>query len=264
LHSGHYGNWAPVPGQMLARLLTSMKSEDGTVLIKGFYDTVDPLSDFETEMIANVPNIDQMLKEELGLVVTEGNGQPINERLLLPSLTIRGLSSGNVGSKSRNVIPSTATASLGMRLVKGNDPEQMLDLVEDHFREQGWHIVYDDPDQETRLKYPKIIKIVRNPNGFPAAKFDTGNRNVMNVIETIKELAGDELVMLPSSGGSNNIFGVIAYVLEKPAIGVNIVNHDNNQHAADENVRIGNLWYGVDLMAVLLTIPERGGKLEKR
>ena len=69
--------------------------------------------------------------------------------------------------------------------------------------------------------------------------------------------------MLPSSGGSNNIFGVIAYKLNKPAIGVNLVNHDNNQHAADENVRIGNLWYGVDLMAVLLTMPA-GKTLGKR
>ncbi len=30
LHSGHYGNWAPVPGQMLAALLASMKDAQGT------------------------------------------------------------------------------------------------------------------------------------------------------------------------------------------------------------------------------------------
>ncbi len=47
LHSGHYGNWAPVPGQMLARLLASMKDDDGTVLIDRFYDSVIPMSDFE-------------------------------------------------------------------------------------------------------------------------------------------------------------------------------------------------------------------------
>jgi acetylornithine deacetylase/succinyl-diaminopimelate desuccinylase-like protein len=33
LHSGHYGNWAPVPGQMLASLLASMKDEHGKVLV---------------------------------------------------------------------------------------------------------------------------------------------------------------------------------------------------------------------------------------
>ena len=264
LHSGHYGNWAPVPGQMLARLLTSMKAEDGKVLIDGFYDTTEPISEFEREMLNNTPDIDERLKKELGLVFTAGNGQSINERLLLPSLTVRGLSSGNVGAKSRNIIPSTATATLGIRMVKGNDPEHMLDLVEAHIQKEGWHIVYDDPDPDTRLKYPKIVMVKRTGHGFPAAKFPMEEPEVLEVIQAVRGFVGEELVLLPSSGGSNNIFGVIADVLQKPAIGVNMVNHDNNQHAADENVRIGNLWYGVDLMAVLLTMPERGVELEQK
>ena len=36
LHSGHYGNWAPVPGTLLANLLASMKAEDGRILSTGF------------------------------------------------------------------------------------------------------------------------------------------------------------------------------------------------------------------------------------
>ncbi|MCY4571504.1 MAG: hypothetical protein OXF01_01780 [Gemmatimonadetes bacterium] len=39
LHSGHYGNWTPDTGSILAHLLASMKSEDGDVLVKGWYDT---------------------------------------------------------------------------------------------------------------------------------------------------------------------------------------------------------------------------------
>jgi hypothetical protein len=33
-----------------------------------------------------------------------------------------------------------------------------------------------------------------------------------------------------------------------------IGNHDNNQHSFDENLRIQNLWDGIELMAALLTI----------
>jgi acetylornithine deacetylase/succinyl-diaminopimelate desuccinylase-like protein len=44
-------------------------------------------------------------------------------------------------------------------------------------------------------------------------------------------------------------------VLDTPAIIVPIANHDNNQHAPDENIRMANLWYGVDLYAALLTMP---------
>lgn len=254
LHSGHYGNWAPVPGQMIARLLTSMKAEDGTVLIDGFYDSTTPISAYEREQLNNVPNIDEQLKEELGLAFTEGNGQNLFERALVPSLTIRGLSSGNIGSKSRNIIPPTATATIGMRLVKGNDPENMLDLAEAHFRKQGWHIVREDPDMETRRKYPKILKVIRNKNGFPAGKVAMDNEKVQPVIDAAKKYIDPDIILIPSSAGSNRVYQIIFEVLNKPGISINMVNHDNNQHAANENVRIGNLWYGVKLMAMLLTL----------
>ncbi len=255
LHSGHYGNWAPVPGQMLARLLTSMKAEDGTVLINGFYDTVEPISEFEKEQIALTPNLDEQVKAELGLKFTEGKGAALEERILSPSLTIKGLSSGLVGEKTQNIIPNQAIVELGLRLVKGNDPEDMLDLVEAHIRKEGWHIVYTDPDHETRMKYSKIVKVVREKDGFPAAKVPMDHPDILNIVKGLKSFTGDRGVFLPSSGASNRIKGVIFNQLEQPGIGVTMVNRDNNQHASNENVRIGNIWFGIDLMSVLLTLP---------
>lgn len=255
LHSGHYGNWAPVPGQMLARLLTSMKAEDGTVLIDGFYDSTQPLSDFELEQMQQAPNIDAQMKQELGLAFTEGQGESLNERLMWPSLTIRGLASGSVGAKTRNVIPKTAVAELGFRLAKGNEPDQMLDLVEAHIRQQGWHIVYEEPDHATRLAHPKIVKVVRDPDGFPASKVSMDHPEIRSIIDGLKEFTNDEGVFLPGTGASNRIYGLIFNELDKPGICVTMVNRDNNQHAANENVRLGNLWDGVAMMAVLLTLP---------
>ena len=43
LHSGHYGNWAPNPALSLAKLLASMKDDNGRVLVEHFYDDVEPL-----------------------------------------------------------------------------------------------------------------------------------------------------------------------------------------------------------------------------
>lgn len=255
LHSGHYGNYAPVPGQMLSSLLHSLKDANGNVLVEGFYDSVEPISAFEREQLKKVPGVDEIVKKDLALGWTEGGGQSLFERLLLPSLTIQGLSSGNVGKLARNVIPSNATANLGLRLVKGNEPEKMLDLLEAHIRKQGWHIVYQEPDRETRMKYPKVVRVDRDPDGFPAAKVPMDHPDILPVIEGVRSFTGDKLVLLPSEGGSNNIFSVIFDELKKPGISVNIVNHDNNQHAEDENVRIGNLWYGIDLMSVLFTLP---------
>ncbi len=252
LHSGHYGNWAPVPGQMLSELLATMKDEKGNVVIDGFYDYVAPLTSEEIEALANIPDIDKALKEELGIRQTEGEGS-IYERLQYPSLTIRGLSSGNVGALTRNVIPSTATASLGIRLVKGCDPEKMKDRVEDHIKKQGYHIVYEDPTPEERKKHDKLVKVTRG-GGYQAAKTSMTDPYAQMVVSRTRELVGDDLILLPTLGGSLPLY-LFTDVLQKPALIVPIANHDNNQHAANENLRIENLWYGIKLMGALMTMP---------
>ena len=251
LHSGHYGNWAPVPGQMLSSLIASMKDENGNVSIEGFYDDVDPLTTYEIESMANIPQIDDQLKKELGLNDTEGS-ETLYERLLYPSLTIKGINSGNVGTKARNVIPASATASIGIRLVKGNDPDKMIDLAENHMVKQGYHIVREDPDEATRLAYPKIVKLVRG-HGYPAARTSMNNPYAQQIVSRVKEVVGEDLILLPTLGGSLPLY-LFTDVLKKPALVVPIANHDNNQHAANENIRIENLWYGIKLMGAIMTM----------
>lgn len=252
LHSGHYGNWAPVPGQMLASLIASMKDSTGRVLVDGFYDSAEPVGDAEREALARLPDWDAELKRELGLVHTEGEPATLAERLLLPSLTIRGLQSGNVGALTRNVIPSTATAAIGVRLVKGNDPDAMLDLVEAHIRRQGYHIVREDPDRETRLTYPKIAKVERE-GGYPAARTAMDAPVVADLIAAARAVSGSDLILLPSLGGSLPLY-LFTELFHAPAVIVPVANHDNNQHAPDENLRVANLWYAIDLFGALLTV----------
>ena len=83
----------------------------------------------------SLPDFENQLRHELGLARTESDNAPLADRLLLPSLNIRGLQSATVGEAARNIIPTKATASIDIRLAKGNDPETMLDLVEAHIRD---------------------------------------------------------------------------------------------------------------------------------
>jgi acetylornithine deacetylase/succinyl-diaminopimelate desuccinylase-like protein len=254
LHSGHYGNWAPVPGQLLAELLASMKDERGTVVIDGFYDSVEPIGQAERDALAQLPAYDEKLKRELGLSWTEGEPATLAERLMLPALTVRGLESGNVGALTRNVIPATATAALGVRLVKGNDPEAMLDLVEAHIRRQGFHIVRDDPDLATRLAHPKLAKVTRE-GGYPAARTSMDLPIARSLIAAARHASRRELVLIPGLGGSLPLY-LFTDLLGAATIIVPVANHDNNQHAPDENLRVGNLWYAIDLFGALLTMPQ--------
>ncbi|MFP3939225.1 MAG: M20/M25/M40 family metallo-hydrolase [Thermoanaerobaculia bacterium] len=252
LHSGHYGNWAPNPGLRLAHLLASLRTPEGEVLVKGFGDSTVPPTEAELDAIAALPAVDGALRRELGLAASEMDDAPLAERILHPSLNIRGMESAAVGDKARNVIPTTATASIDIRLAKGNDPVEMLDLVEAHVRRQGYHIVRDEPDPETRLAHPKIARIDRRP-AYRAARTPMDTPVARRVIAAARRPAGDDLVLLPTLGGSLPLY-LFEEVLDTPIVIVPIANHDNNQHAPDENLRIANLWYGIDLMAALFTM----------
>lgn len=252
LHSGHYGNWAPNPALELAKLLASMKDEKGNVIVEGYYDDLIPLSQAEKDAIGKIPVIDHELRRKFGLARSENDNESYMKRLLLPSLNIKGFSSGSVGASARNIIPNTATAALDLRLVKGNDPRKMLQLVEKHIQRQGFQIVRKDPDQRTRLKYPKIAKVISRPS-YPAIR--TGmNHPLAEKIARAVELAGDRpVVKLPTLGGSLPLYLFTDY-LGQPLVIVPLANFDNNQHAPNENLRVGNLWYGMDLFATIFTM----------
>lgn len=252
LHSGHYGNWAPNPALALARLLASMKDERGDVLIEGFYDGTAPIGEEERAAIAEASSFDDPLRAQLGLAATEADDAPYLERMLIPSLNIRGLSSATTGAAARNIVPPTATASLDIRLAKGNDPERMLDLVEAHVREQGYHVVRADPDSATRVAHERIARIDRFP-GYPAARVSLDTPIARDVIGAATRAAGEPPILAPTLGGSLPLY-LFEEVLATPAVGVPIANHDDNQHAPDENLRLANLWYGIDLVAALMTM----------
>ena len=259
LHSGHYGNWAPDTGNILARLLASMKDDEGRVLVKGWYDSVDPIGEEERAALAAMPDWDQQLKRELGLVRTEGEPQSLPQRLLAPALNVRGITSGDTGSQARNVIPSTAVAALGIRLVKGNTVEQLRGLLIDHIKAQGFHVVEQEPSMDDRLTYPRIAKVQGGRGDSVAARTSMANpfaQSVMRATSLAAERAfgAGSLIVAPGMGGTLPLH-VFTELAGKPAAIVPIANHDNNQHAADENLRIANLWYAIDACAALMTMP---------
>jgi acetylornithine deacetylase/succinyl-diaminopimelate desuccinylase-like protein len=251
LHSGHYGNWAPNPALMLAQLLSSMKDADGRVLVDHFNDGVAELSALEKKALAELPDEDAALKRELGLARTEA-GRGLAESINLPSLNIRGISSGRVGDQAANVIPAVATASLDLRLVKGVTHRQQAERVIAHIRKQGFFVVNSEPDAAARLAHPKIAKVVVGSDGYDAVRTPMDDPAAQRVVATIRALRG-RLVLQPTSGGSVPL-AVIEEILQTKTISVPIVNYDNSQHSHDENIKLANLWNGIETHAALLTM----------
>lgn len=246
LHSGHYGNFAPNAGERLVALLAAMKHPDGRVAIPGFYDTTEPPTEAERAALDALPDFDAALREDLGLAPADEGAESYFECLLRPSLNFRGLSAGNVGAKARNVVPNEATASIDMRLVRGNDPLDMQRRVEAFIAAQGYHLVRRAPDAETRRVHARIARITPG-GGYPAARTPMDEPAVQPVIAAARAAAGEDLLLVPTLGGSLPL-----YLFEQPVVIVPIANHDNNQHAANENLRLANLAYGVELFAAIL------------
>jgi acetylornithine deacetylase/succinyl-diaminopimelate desuccinylase-like protein len=137
LHSGHYGNWAPNPAFMMARLLASMKDDEGRITIPGFAAGIEPLGPAERRALAEVPPTDRDLMRELNLGRSENPGRTLAELITTPSLNVRGMSAARTGAQASNVIPSTANATIDMRLVKGITAAVAVSRLREHIHQQG-------------------------------------------------------------------------------------------------------------------------------
>jgi acetylornithine deacetylase/succinyl-diaminopimelate desuccinylase-like protein len=252
LHSGNYGNFVLDPAMALAQLLASMKSADGRVTIKGFYDDVVPLTPTERRAIDEIPNVDQKLLEQFGLARAEHPDSRIEMQHNFPTLTVVGLQSGTMGPGARNAIAATATGRVEMRLVKGLDPQRQLDRLAAHVREQGYFLVDAPPDAATRRKHPRIAQLTPTRGGFPIGKASMEDPRTMMAAQAIRAL-DQRLVQMPTIGGSLP-FSTFTDTLALPTVGLAVVNFDNNQHAANENLRVGHLWEAIDIFAALLTM----------
>jgi acetylornithine deacetylase/succinyl-diaminopimelate desuccinylase-like protein len=250
LHSGHYGNWSPNPAMMLAQLLAGMKDKDGNVLIPHFYDGIAPLGPLEKQAIAEAPVNDEILKQELALGHVEGGGKKLLELLNLPTLNINGLSAANTGARANNVIPSRAVADLDLRLVVGEHWREQQDRVIDYIRAQGYFIVESEPSRDVLLAHPRVAMVKRDEAGYDAVRTPMDLPIARAVVAAVESAHG-KVVKWPTMGGSVPL-GAMVRAADTHTITVPIANHDNNQHSANENIRVQNLWDGIETMAALM------------
>lgn len=250
LHSGHYGNWAPNPLVLMANLIASMRDNDGRILIDRFYDEVQLLTRAERDALAAAPAPDSALRIELQLPATESGNALLMERIMLPALNVRGISGGGVGALAANAVPMIARASIDFRLVPRQTPARVRALVAEHLKAQGFFVTHRDPTPDERLAHPRILK-VEWEDGYPASRTDMALAVSRAVVRATEMGLGERVIVVPTLGGSLPLYH-FDEVLRTPMITLPIVNHDNNQHAANENLRLQNLFDGMQVYAGII------------
>jgi acetylornithine deacetylase/succinyl-diaminopimelate desuccinylase-like protein len=249
-HSGHYGNYAPNPAFQLSDLLADMKDEYGRVKIEGWYDGIE-LTPEEIEILKHVPDDENEIRRNIGIGGIDSVGRFYQEAIQYPSLNIRGMASGWVGSEARTIIPSTARADLDIRLVPDSDPEKLISLLKDYIRSKGFLLLDDEPTEAQRLNhYKKVAMEVKIE--YLAFQTPMNSETGLWLSHAIERAFDKSPIRIRMMGGSIPISPFVS-TLGIPAVAVPTVNPDNNQHSPNENIRLGNF---VDAIKTYLAILE--------
>jgi acetylornithine deacetylase/succinyl-diaminopimelate desuccinylase-like protein len=251
-HSGHYGNYAPNPAFQMAQLLSSMKDGEGKVLIEGFYNGI--VLDAETmAILKSVPDNEGEIKENLQIKTAEKVGGFYQESLQYPSLNIRGMGAAWIGDKARTIVPENATVEMDIRLVPETNGLKLVELVKKHLVKEGYHVLDRIPTKEERLAHHKIITLAHGAV-TDAFRTDMAQPYGQFLNRTLTEIFGEEVVRIRIMGGTVPMAPFINE-LKIPAFIVPLVNPDNNQHSPNENLKIGQIAYGLRAFYGILGTP---------
>ncbi|MDH6166919.1 acetylornithine deacetylase/succinyl-diaminopimelate desuccinylase-like protein [Variovorax boronicumulans] len=253
LHSGHYGNYAPNPAQRLASLLASMKDDTGRVTVPGYYDRVK-IGEADRKIMAAVPDDEVALKRRLGIAQTDKVGANYQEAMQYPSLNVRGMASAAVGDKVANIVPDKAEAEMDLRTTPDSDAPYLGKLIEAHIVKQGYHLVKGAPTDEERARYDKIASFSYRSEGADAAGSPINSPIGQWAYKALTDTFGatPAPVRIRMMGGTVPTAEIVR-VLQVPFAIIPLVNADNNQHAANENLRMGNYVTGVQTVYALMT-----------
>lgn len=235
LHSGNFGGVAPNPIWTLVHLLATMKNARGDITIDGFYEGIRPPSELERQALAALPSDVAATMRDLGLARLDApEDRGYNERLALwPTLTINGLHGGYGGPGSKTVLPHEAFAKCDIRLVADQRVADMFAKVQAHVRRHA-------PEVEVVLQ-----------GGMDPSKTPLDSPYAAPVVAALRDATGEEPLLVPALGGSLPDY-VWTQILGAPAFVTPYANHDEANHAPNENLEVERFIAGIRTGAALL------------
>ena len=237
LHSGSFGGAVANPAFVLAQVLARMKDRSGRVAVPGFYDDVRPLRAEERAEFAQLPFSERRYRNELGAPKLFGErGYTTLERLWgRPTFEVNGLLSGFTGDGAKTVIPAVAMAKVSMRLVPDQDPGRIADLFEAHLR---------------KVTPPTVELTVTRMHGGRPWMTDFDNPFVQAAGRAIEQGFGRRPVF-NREGGSIPVVATFQEVLGLPSVLFGVGLPDENAHAPNEKLDLGNFHNGIVASAAL-------------
>lgn len=237
-HSGLGGSIFPNAAWRLVWALNSLKDADEHILIPGFYDDVNPPSEVDLALLAQLPDDSENIKAMYGLKSylkgVTGGVDFKRKAIFEPTCTICGLDSGYQGPGSKTVLPAEARAKIDFRLVPDQKPEDILAKLRAHLDAQG----FED------------IEIIYH-GGTRPAKTDPEDPFVQLTNRTAEQVYGRKMVVSPMSGGSGPSYPFV-HTLKLPVVATGIGYPGNAIHAPNEHIRMEDFIQGIRHTAYLV------------
>ncbi|MDQ4001793.1 MAG: M20/M25/M40 family metallo-hydrolase [Actinomycetota bacterium] len=234
LHS-MYGGLAPNPAWRLVQALRTIKDENGEITLDGLEELIEPPSKEDLKAIEEIPFDEPALKASWGVEAFDRNltgKEALKEYLLRPTANIAGIQSGYTGPGSKTIVPTEAFVKMDFRLVAGQSPEPVLELLRSHLRKRGF--------ENVEIAYL---------NGVEAAKTLISSPVVRTAVETWRELGARDAVIYPTIGGSGPT-SLVATELGIPTIMTGaVLNPESRIHAPNESVRLDDYFESVAYFA---------------
>jgi acetylornithine deacetylase/succinyl-diaminopimelate desuccinylase-like protein len=237
LHSGIFGGTVDNPAMALAQLLSQLRDRNGRVAIPGFYDDVRPLSAYERKQFARLPFAARDYRKLLGVpkLFGEKGYTPLEQRSARPTLEINGLTSGYQGEGSKTIIPAWARAKITTRLVPGQSPARIIQLVRRHLK---------------RLCPPTVrMEIEAGHGAEPYLVSPTGSR-AQAALRALRSAFGHEPVLM-REGGSIPIVNDFKQILGVDSLLLGLALPDDNPHAPNEKFNLDCFAKGQRMSAYL-------------
>jgi acetylornithine deacetylase/succinyl-diaminopimelate desuccinylase-like protein len=237
LHSGSFGGAVANPAYVLGTVLAQMKDRGGRIKIPGFYDDVRALKEEEREQWKRLPFNERRYAKELGApkLFGESSYSTLERVWARPTFEVNGILSGFTGEGAKTVIPAVAMAKVSMRLVPDQDPNKIAELF----------------DAYVKKVTPKTVelKVTRMHGGKPwMTEFD--NPYVQAAGRAIEKGFGKTPVF-NREGGSIPVVATFQEILGLPSVLFGVGLPDENAHAPNEKLDLGNFHGGVIASAFL-------------
>ncbi|TBL80391.1 dipeptidase [Paenibacillus thalictri] len=231
LHSGLYGGGVQNPIFALSELLASMKNNEGTITIDGFYEGVEPLSEADRERFTTLKHDDAKVQRDLAVNALFGEaGYSFLERTTArPTLEIHTITGGFQGEGIKPIVPSSASAKLSCRLVDQQDPDRIFELIERHI--------------ELHKPAGVEVKLTLLVKGKPF-RVSTDNPYIQAAARAYEAGFGASPVFV-RAGGSIPIVDSFSRLLEAPVVLMNFGLPDENLHAPNEHFHLENFDLGL-------------------